>query len=229
MLKRILFFLLLSISITLANNALAKAKECLVKPRYDIVINKQYVQVVNDVDDLNIKLDGSVILNGEQSNIKPLIQKEAKNFQAFLRKELPIYESRANAQLDEANLAFEKAIREKLGNNSELLKNLANLHDQLVALLHKSIISKDGVTYFYYKPFNNLKKDGEAISEKIFYKILGNSILNFNLFKNYSAIKKIAKEEWKSEKTVLQEFDDYVCDLMAQIDDQYNHLLIGIK
>lgn len=228
MLKRSLLLAVLSINFIFSNTVFAKAKECLVKPSYDILINKEYVQLTND-NILTIRPDGSVILNGESLTSKPLIKKEAKEFQAYLRKELPLYESRANAQLDDVNACFEKAIREQLGNKSGLLKNLASLHSQLATLLHKSIITQDDVTYFYYQPFNNLKKDGEAISEKVFYSVLGSSLLNLSIFKNYSAIKKIAKNEWKSEKVALVEFDDYVCNFMGDIDNQYNHLMIGLK
>ncbi|WP_392560188.1 hypothetical protein [Orbus mooreae] len=228
MFKKSILLAVLAVNLIFINTVQAKAKECLVKPSYNIVISNEDVQFINQ-NTLDIKPDGTVILNGQLVKTKPLIKKEAKEFQEYVRKELPLYETLANTQLDDVNAAFEKAIRENLGDKSSLLNNLASLHSQLIALLHKSIITTDGVTYFYYQPFNNLKKDGEAISEKVFYQILGSSILNFDIFKNYSAIKKIAKNQWKSEKVVLQSFDDYVCELMGNIDDQYNHLMIGLQ
>ncbi|GAA5105738.1 hypothetical protein GCM10023211_04800 [Orbus sasakiae] len=229
MIKRSVAWLCVLANLLLASPAMAKTVECLVKPSYDIVVSQSSVQLANPQTNVIIMPNGAVMLNGQSVKTKPAIQKEAKQFQAYLREQLPLFENRAYWQLNDVRVAFETAIREKLGNKSELLKHLNNLHAQLTDLLHKSIQTKDGVTYFYYQPFNNIKKDGEDIGEKVFYKILGDSITSFNLFKNYSAIKKIAKQEWKEQKVILKSFDEHVCELISDIDNQYNHLMIGLN
>lgn len=226
--KKYWFSCMLMVTLIFSNTVIAKTKECIVKPSYNIVINSDYVKVVNDRSNLIIKPSGIVNINGHDVKIKSAIQKEAKEYQAYLREQLPLFENEAYKQLNDVRLAFEIAIRDKLGNQSELLSNLNKLHIKLVELLHKSIVTTDGVTYFYYQPFNHIKKDGEEIGKTIFYKIVGDSILSFNVFKNYSAIKKIAKDEWKQQKTELKQFDEHVCELITKIDDRYNHLMIGL-
>lgn len=226
--KSLLLWLCIALSI-FSNIAGAKPKACIVNPSYDIVVAKDFIQVINETHNLIITPSGSIILNGNSPNTKPTIQTEAKIFQNYLRKQLPDFENKAYLLLDEVRDAFAKAINEKLGNKSELLESLNNLHKQLRNLLNKSIVTKDNVTYFYYKPFNLIKKEGEDIGKKTFYKIIGSSIVNFNVFKNYAVIKKIAKAEWKEQKIILKSFDDHICDLLTEIDDQYNHLIIGIS
>ncbi|RKS87807.1 hypothetical protein DES39_1051 [Orbus hercynius] len=229
MLKKLLFCGLIIWGCLSANTVLAKTKECLVKPSYDIVIEQGFVEIVNQQNDVLITPSGAVTRNNITLPLTPAVQQDAKQFQAFLRTNMADYELRSVAELNQVNAVFAQAIRDKLGNKSELLSNLRSLYNQLLALLHQAIITKDGVTYFYYQPFNNLKTDGEAISKKVFYKILGNSILHFDVFKNYSGIKKIAKEEWKTQKVSLQQFDESICALMTDIDNQYNHLMRSFK
>ncbi|WP_392562690.1 hypothetical protein RHO12_04190 [Orbus sturtevantii] len=206
----------------------AKTKECLVKPSYDIIVDNESVLITNPTTRLAINNDGSMVLNNHTVNVKAATKIEAKEFQAYLRWQLPNFEQQAYRELGGVRSVFEKAINERLGNDSGLLKNLNSLYAQLTELLSHAITTKNDVTYFYYKPFNNLKKEGEAIGKKVFYKIISDSIFSFNVFKNYSAIKKIAKQEWKQQKTLLKSFDDDVCTLITDIDDKYNHLMSAV-
>ncbi|WP_392563820.1 hypothetical protein RHO13_11325 [Orbus wheelerorum] len=229
MIKKGLLFTVLLLNLIIVGSVSAKSKECLVKPSYDIVIDNNFVQITNSLNSLIIQPNGTMMLNNNKIDTKPAILIEAKQFQTYLRQQLPTFEMQAHSELIGVRTVFEKAIRDRLGNDSELLNNLNSLYVQLVGLLSKAITTKGNVTYFYYQPFNNLKKDGEAIGKKVFYKIIGDSIFSFNVFKNYSAIKKIAKQEWKEQKTILKEFDDDVCVLITNIDDKYNHLMIGVS
>ncbi|WP_392553329.1 hypothetical protein RHO14_05570 [Orbus wheelerorum] len=229
MIKKGLLFTVLLLNLIIVGSVSAKSKECLVKPSYDIVIDNNFVQITNSLNSLIIQPNGTMMLNNNKIDTKPAILIEAKQFQTYLRQQLPTFEMQAHSELIGVRTVFEKAIRDRLGNDSELLNNLNSLYVQLVGLLSKAITTKGNVTYFYYQPFNNLKKDGEVIGKKVFYKIIGDSIFSFNVFKNYSAIKKIAKQEWKEQKTILKEFDDDVCVLITNIDDKYNHLMIGVS
>jgi len=229
MIKKRLLLVILALNLIFIGPIFAKTKECLVKPSYDIIIHNDLVMINNPKNSLTIKLDGAMTLNNFVVSTKPTIQQEAKQFQTYLRQQLPTFEKQAHNELDNVRATFEKAIRDRLGNDSKLLKSLNNLYTQLIDLLSHAIITKNNITYFYYQPFNNLKKDGEAIGKKVFYKIIGDSILSFNVFKNYSAIKKIAKQEWKEQKTILKSFDDDICVLITDIDDRYNHLMKGVS
>lgn len=220
MLKKLLFlFLFNSFAVFAAN------PECAVKPSYDIVISKQNVHIFNNKNDLVILPTGKIIFNHETVLPSSQLKKNILKFQRDLRQQLPQLELQALNLLDEVNKTFDKAITLKLDNDDDLHGQLKKLYKRLVKLLQQSIITQNDETQFNYKNFNNLKKDGEDIGQRIFYNIVGNSILHFNLFKNYGAIKKISKDEWKTQKPKLKAFDSKICTVITHIDEQYQKIL----
>lgn len=220
MLKK-LFIILLLLPMTL----LANQKECLVKPSYDIVISNESVHIFNKKNDLTIMPKGTVMLNNKFVSLDPKLQKNIIQFQQDLRQQLPQLEQQAYILLDEVKVTFEQAIKKQLGDDNELHSQLNKLYKRLIKLLHRSIVTENGETQFYYKNYNNIKQEGEDIGKHIFYNIVGNSILQFDLFKNYGAIKEISKNEWKAQKPKLKKFDTHLCLVITNIDQQYQQIL----
>lgn len=220
MLKKLLFLLLFNSFTVFAAN-----QECAVKPSYDIVISKQNVHIFNDKNDLLISPTGKIIFNNQSVSPSPQLKQNALKFQRALRQQLPELEQQALNLLDEVNTTFKKAIITKLDDDSGLHEQLKKLYKRLVNLLHQSIITENNETHFYFKNFNNLKKDGEQIGQRIFYNIVGNSILHFRLFKNYGGIKQISKNEWKTQKPKLKAFDSKICSVITNVDTQYKQIL----
>lgn len=220
MLKK-LFITLLLLPMTL----LASQKECLVKPSYDIVISNESVHIFNKKNDLTIMPKGTVMLNNKFVSLEPKLQKNIVQFQQDLRQQLPQLELQAYTLLDEVKVTFEQAIKKQLGDDNELHSQLNKLYKRLIKLLHRSIVTENGETQFYYKNYNNIKQEGEDIGKRIFYNIVGNSILQFDLFKNYGAIKEISKNEWKAQKPKLKKFDSHLCLVITNIDEQYQQIL----
>ncbi|MBI0029138.1 DUF2884 family protein [Gilliamella sp. B14448G11] len=207
----------------------AAQKECPVKPSYNIVINKESVHIFNKKNDLMIKSNGKVVFNEKTVLLQPPLEKQTQKFQTDLRQQLPKLEQEALSLLSEVKITFENAIKNKLGNDNELHRELNKLYKRLVKLLHKSITSESGNTQFYYQNFNNLKKDGEDIGTHIFYNVVGGSIINFDFFKNYGAIKQISKNEWKAQKPKLKAFDAHICSVITDIDGQYQQILTQLN
>lgn len=218
---RKLFLTLLLLPIPL----LASQKECLVKPSYDIVISKESVHIFNKKNDLTIMPKGTVVLNNKLVPLDSQLQKNTIEFQQNIRQQLPQLEQQAYTLLGEVNMTFDQAIKNQLGDDSELHSQLNKLYKRLVKLLHRSIITENGETRFFYKNYNNIKKEGEDIGQRIFYNVVGSSILQFDLFKNYGAIKQISKNEWKSQKPKLKKFDAHLCSVITNIDLQYQQIL----
>ncbi|MCX8649107.1 DUF2884 family protein [Gilliamella sp. B2776] len=207
----------------------AAQKECPVKPSYNIIVTRENVHIFDKKNDLMIKPNGEVIFNEKNLILQPSLEKQTQKFQANLRQQLPKLEQEALSILTEVKITFEKAIKNKLGNDNELHDELSKLYKRLVKLLHKSIMTESGNTQFYYQDFNNLKKDGEAIGKRIFYNVVGGSIINFDFFKNYGAIKQISKNEWKDQKPKLKAFDAHICSVITDIDDQYQLILTQLN
>lgn len=207
----------------------AAQKECPVKPSYNIAITKENVHIFNKKNDLMIKSNGEVVFNEKIVLLQPPLEKQTQKLQTDLRQQLPKLEQEALSILAEIKITFESAIKNKLGNDNELYGELNKLYKRLVKLLHKSIISESGNTQFYYQNFNNLKKDGEEIGKHIFYNIVGGSIINFDFFKNYGAIKQISKNEWKAQKPKLKAFDAHICSVITNIDGQYQEILTQLN
>jgi hypothetical protein len=207
----------------------AAKKECGVKPSYNITISKESVHIFNKKNDLTITQNGRVILNEKLVTLNPSLQKELIQFQHVLRQQLPLLELQSVNLLTEVKEAFEKAIKNQLSDDNELKGELNKLYKRLVNLLHTAIITENGYTRFSYQNFNNLKKDGEDIGQRIFYNVVGGSILHFNFFKNLAAIKQISKNEWKAQKPKLKAFDAHMCSVITDIDKQYTLILTQLN
>ena len=228
MLKQLLLLNLSILLMSMTNSIHAQTKECPIKPAFDIVVSDNSAHLVNNMKNIIIDANGMINMNGSPLKVGNNVQQQAKNLHAFLRQQLPDFAYQSQQNLDNVRSAFKTAIREQLGNKSELAENLDGLYFEVKQLLQNTIITRDGVTYFYYQPFNTLKKDGEAIGKKRFYKIVGNSVLHFDVFKNFSTVKTIAKNEWKEQKVKLKQFDAQICELITQIDHQYNQLILQL-
>ncbi|OCG07700.1 hypothetical protein A9G13_05660 [Gilliamella sp. wkB178] len=224
MLKKMLF-----ISLLIPMSLLAAHKECKVKPSYDIVINKENVHIFNKTTDLIINPKGNVVLNNKSIPLDPQLIKETKQFQQDLRQQLPQLEQQAYILLGEVKQTFDQAIKNKLGDDNELHGQLNKLYKRLVKLLHRSIITDNGETRFYYQNYNNIRQEGEDIGQHIFYNVIGSSILQFDLLKNYGAIKQISKNEWKTQKPKLKAFDAHICAVITSIDGQYQQILTELQ
>ncbi|OCG03210.1 DUF2884 family protein [Gilliamella sp. wkB112] len=224
MLKKLLF-----ISLLVPMSLLAAHKECKVNPSYDIVINKVNVHIFNKTTDLIITPKGEVVLNNKSMNLDPKLIKETKQFQQDLRQQLPQLEQQAFTLLSEVKQTFDQAIKTKLGDDNELHSQLNKLYKRLVKLLRRSILTDNGETRFYYQNYNNIRQEGEDIGQHIFYNVVGSSILQFDLLKNYSAIKQISKNEWKTQKPKLKAFDAHICTVITNIDEQYQQILAELQ
>jgi len=122
MIKKGLLLAILALNLIFIGSVLAKTKVCLVKPSYDIIINNDLVMINNPKNSLAIKPDGSMTLNNYVVAAKPALKQEAKQFQAYLRQQLITFEKQAHNELNNVRDTFEKAIRDRLGNDSKLLK-----------------------------------------------------------------------------------------------------------
>ncbi|XKM12967.1 hypothetical protein RCS94_08015 [Orbaceae bacterium ac157xtp] len=225
------FFSILLMLITVGstyNSAYAKTDECLLQPQYDIVINSQKVDIITK-NTLSIDTNGQITFNGLPVQTSAKRQIEAKELQNYLRQQLPAFELKSHNELNNIKDVFAVAIRDKLGNKSDLIDHLNTLYNTLNVLLNNTIHTEDGTTYFNHQAYSDLKPEGEKMGKKVFYSIIGESIIKLNIFKNYSGIKKIAKQEWKQQKPRLKEFDSQVCQLLTSIDDKYNHLMVGLS
>ncbi|MCX8641171.1 MULTISPECIES: DUF2884 family protein [unclassified Gilliamella] len=224
MLKKLLLILLIFPVI-----AVAKQKQCAVKPSYDITITEKNVRIFNKNSDLTILSNGNVELNQSPVLLNAQQQKQTLMFQKNIRQQLPQLEQQALTMLSSVKFSFENAIKNKLGNDSKLQSELNKLYKRLVKLLHQSIITENGRTEFHYQNFNNLKKDGEEIGQRIFYNVVGGSLVNFNFFQNYATINEISKNEWKAQKPKLKAFDAHICSVITDINNQYQQILSELE
>jgi hypothetical protein len=220
---------LILIALLLPMTVFATKKECGIKPSYDITINRESVHIFDKKNDLIIMPNGNAILNKKAVSLNPLLQKELIQFQQNLRQQLPLLEQQSLSFLTEIKETFEKAIKNQLGDDNELKSELNKLYKRLVKLLHASIITENGNTQFSYQHFNNIKKEGEDIGQHILYNVVGGSILHFEFFKNLGAVKQIAKNEWKAQKSKLKAFEAHVCSVITDIDVQYKQILTQLN
>ncbi|WP_392566987.1 DUF2884 family protein [Utexia brackfieldae] len=206
--------------------SLAKPAEttCPVASNFDIIIDTQSVRLIEQNSELKIFPNGKMALNQRNVTSDRVIQQKAAAFQTYLRKELPAFLLLSDQQLANIYQVFISAIDKRLGNDSRLIQYIDRLNTRLKAILDAAIYHQDEQLIFNHQKFNAIKHDGEDIAKRIFTTATLDSLIHFNIFKNYSAIKTIAGEEWKAQKPALKIFNQQVCDLMADINTQYNLL-----
>lgn len=201
---------------------------CPTAANFDIVINAQSVKISGQNQVLNIFPNGTMQLNELDLVLDKTTQQQAKLFQSYLRKELPEFLTLSEKQLTDIYQVFTTAIDKRLGNDSRLLGYIDRLHQRLQAILNAAIYKDNQQLVFNHQSFNSIKVDGEDIAKRIFTTATLDSLVHFSIFKNYSAIKKIAADEWKAQKPALKEFNQQVCQLMENINSQYNQLQSNI-
>ena len=124
--------------------------QCSVKPRDDVIISPQSVQVKGASGDLQISPDGDVIRNGQALSLSDSQRQKAFSYQSALRKQLPWIDDGAQKHTEKARAALDKVIVKELGSNSNVRNRLTTLNGQLKQQMNRIIEHRsDGLTFHH--------------------------------------------------------------------------------
>ena len=149
--------------------------QCSVKPRDDVIISPQSVQVKGASGDLQISPDGDVIRNGQALSLSDSQRQKAFSYQSALRKHAVDRRRRAEA-LEKARAALDKVIVKELGSNSNVRNRLTTLNGQLKQQMNRIIEHRsDGLT-FHHKAIDRVEQDGRNIVQQSMGGVLQDSL-----------------------------------------------------
>lgn len=123
--------------------------QCSVKPRDDVIISPQSVQVKGASGDLQISPDGDVIRNGRA---EPERQPAAESLQLPERaaQAAAVDRRRRAAAPEKARSSLDKVIVKELGSNSNVRNRLTTLNGQLKQQMNRIIEHRsDGLTFHH--------------------------------------------------------------------------------
>lgn len=202
----------------------AKTK-CDAQVNFDIYVTKNNIKIINNMKNFTVSREGNITLDNVELAVAPNTRQRAIHFQENVRKTLPNIEHRTYQHLDDLRAHFNSAIKNKVGNDSSLLKHLDSIYNKLTLLLKSAINTQSGVTEFHHQAFNNITDEGQKIAKQEFFGILKDSVKEFKLFKNFSTLKGVAKTEWRQKKPELKAFNEQVCEVMKNLVEEQNTLL----
>ena len=198
------------------NIVVAKTK-CDSQVNYDIYITANNIKIIGNNKTYTITPEGEISVNQQPQTISPATKLKAQRLQSFIRQTVPEIEKKTYWHLEDLRHHFNSAIVKNVGQDSSLIKHLDNIYNKLKALMRNAIKTQNGTTEFHHANFNRITDDGEKAVKGEFVGVLKDSVLEFKLFKNFSTLKGIAKNEWKKKKDDLKKFNAEVCDDMANI------------
>lgn len=222
-----LFCLLLFVLCSIATSIQAK-ETCPNLFTYDVTINPQIMSITNDKARITITENGQISLNEKQLVLNPEQQKRVIHYQNKVKNTFTTIEKTAKWHLANLNTQFTGSINRQLGANNTLLPYLDGLYQNLLALLRESVETKNNQTQFHYKKFATFTEDGQDIAQKSLFGILGNSLKNFSLIKNYKALRNLAKKEWREQKDALKTFQHETCLTLNSLESEQQQLLKSV-
>ncbi len=202
---------------------------CPVNPSYDITVTPQTVLITQQDKNIIIYPNGQIWVNGNHlAKLSSKDQVMAQKYQSYLRTRLPQLEKEANGHLIDLKNHFDSVIANRLESNTYLSNELNALFDKLIILFHKSISTKNNTTKFNHNEYNLLRSNGEKIVKDTFFSLIGSSIKNMDLFKNYRNLKAIANQEWRKKKQKLKDFDQTLCQDFTFIEERNNEFFTQV-
>lgn len=192
---------------------------------YDVTISNQQVKLISEKQQLFITKQGEVELNGKKINLNNTLTQQAINHQDKIRKTFASIEKDAKGHLANLNTQFTGSINRQLGKGNTLLPYLESLYQNLLTLLSQSVKTENNITTFNYKHFVKFTDDGQSIAQKTLFGILGNSIKNMSLIKSYTALRNLAKKEWREQKEALKGFQQETCLTLNNLESEQSRLV----
>ncbi|WP_314154604.1 DUF2884 domain-containing protein [Rouxiella badensis] len=216
--------------------------QCSAKPKDDIVIKPDTVQVVGASGNLLITQNGSLSDNGKDISLTARQRQEAVDYQAALRRDLPWIDQGARAHLEKARVAMDGIIVQQLGPDSNVRNRLTKLDGQLKAQMNRVIEHRpDGLT-FHHQAIDKVQQDGQHLVEQTMGGVMQDSMNEMGtrqmasggnplqaMMSNLGGLQQAVQAEWKKQQGEFEGFGHSVCNRVTSLEQQRRELLADIK
>ncbi|MBE5253626.1 DUF2884 domain-containing protein [Mixta mediterraneensis] len=229
-------------ALLLAATQAQAAYECSVKPKDDVIIKPQSVQVVGANGNLEITPQGDVQFNAQKVTMNNADRQKAIDYQNALRRDLPWIDSGATSRLEKSRVALDKVIVEKLGADSNVRNRLSTLNGQLKQQMNRIIEHRpDGLT-FHHQAIDQVRADGEQLVQTTLGGIMQDSLNEMGskqasngsnplqaIMGNLGGLQQSIQAEWSNQEQDFKNFGHEVCNRVISLEDQRKSLVADLN
>lgn len=215
--------------------------QCQVKPQDDIFITAQSVQVVGASGNLTIGRNGDVTRNGQAVALDADTRRQAVDYQAEIRRQLPWIDSGAQAHLEKGRVALDRVIVQQLGSDSNVRNRLTTLDKQLKQQMNRILEHRSEGLAFHHQAIDQVRQDGQSIVQQSMGGVVQDSLNEMgvkqamntatgssplqSVMGNLGGLQKAIQAEWGNQEQEFKQFGDQVCQRVTNLERQRGDLL----
>ncbi|XBS69117.1 DUF2884 domain-containing protein [Acerihabitans sp. KWT182] len=219
--------------------------QCPVKPQDDIFISPQQVRVVGADGDIAISPDGSVARNGQPLNLSGEQRRQAADYQASVREQLPWIDEGASAHLEKGRVALDQIIVQQLGSDSHVRERLATLDKQLKQQMNRIIEHRPEGLAFHHQAIAQVEQDGRRIVQNSMGGVVQDSLNEMGVRQTLKAasgssplqavmgnlghLQQAIQTEWNNQEQDFQQFGHQVCHRVTRLEQQRGELMKSLQ
>ncbi|WP_213990678.1 DUF2884 domain-containing protein [Sodalis sp. dw_96] len=215
--------------------------QCPVKPQDDIFISPQQVKVVGANGDITITPDGEVARNGQPLNLSGEQRRQAADYQASVREQLPWIDEGARSHLEKGRVALDRIIVQQLGSDSHVRERLSTLDQQLKQQMNRIIEHRPEGLAFHHQAIARVEQDGRRIVQDSMGGVVQDSLNEMGVQQTMKAasgasplqavmgnlghLQQAIQKEWNNQDQDFQQFGHQVCQRVTQLEQQRGDLM----
>lgn len=215
--------------------------QCPVKPQDDIFISPQQVKVVGASGDITISPDGSVARNGQPVSLNGEQRRQAADYQANVRQQLPWIDEGARSRLERGRVALDRIIVQQLGSDSHVRERLTTLDQQLKQQMNRIIEHRPEGLAFHHQAIEQVQQDGRRIVQQSMGGVVQDSMNEMGVQQTMKAasgssplqavmgnlgnLQQAIQNEWNNQEQDFQQFGHQVCQRVTKLEQQRGDLV----
>lgn len=210
--------------------------QCRVKPQDDIFISEQQVRVDGASGNLTIGRDGSVARADQQLNLDANQRRQAEDYQAAVRRDLPWIDQGAQAHLEKGRVALDRVIVRQLGSDSNVRGRLTTLDQQLKQQMNRILEHRSEGLAFHHQAIDQVREDGQRIVQQSMGGVVQDSLNEMGVKQTLSAasgnsplqavmgnlgnLQQAIQAEWSNQQQEFEQFGHQVCQRVTTLERQ---------
>ncbi|QWA11978.1 DUF2884 domain-containing protein [Sodalis ligni] len=219
--------------------------QCPVKPQDDIFISSQQVRVAGASGDITITPDGQVARNGQPLNLNGEQRRQAADYQASVREQLPWIDEGARSRLEKGRIALDRIIVQQLGSDSHVRERLTTLDRQLKQQMNRIIEHRPEGLAFHHQAIAQVEQDGRRIVQDSMGGVVQDSLNEMGtqqamkaatgssplqaVMGNLGSLQQAIQNEWNSQEQDFQQFGHQVCQRVTHLEQQRGDLMKSLQ
>ncbi|MEA9391690.1 DUF2884 domain-containing protein [Acerihabitans sp. TG2] len=210
--------------------------QCRVKPQDDIFISAQQVRVVGASGNLTIGRDGSVTRADQPLDLDANQRRQAEDYQAAVRRDLPWIDQGAQAHLEKGRAALDQVIVRQLGKDSHVRERLTTLDQQLKQQMNRILEHRSEGLAFHHQAIDQVREDGQRIVQQSMGGVVQDSLNEMGVKQTLDAasgnnplqavmgnlgnLQQAIQAEWSNQQQEFEQFGHQVCQRVTTLERQ---------